>query len=82
MPMQIMASKKPIISYDMHEIIKVPREEMLDLTKKLLNDKKYREEYVKRNYDYIMKYHSEESVCKIHLENLKPFIKEKLNITL
>ena len=80
MPMQIMACKKPIITYDMHEIIKVPREELLELTKKLLEDSEYREQYVKKNYNYIMKHHTEEAVCGLHLDNLRPLIDKKFNI--
>ena len=77
MPMQIMATKKPIVTYDMHELIKVPREELLNLTQKLFEDKKFCKEYVEKNYKYILEVHSEEAVCKQHLENLKPFL-EKL----
>ncbi len=82
MPMQIMASKKPIISYDMHEILKIPREELEEFTKKLMNDDKFRNEYIERNYNYIMEYHTEESICKMHIDNLRPFIKSKLNINI
>jgi hypothetical protein len=78
MPMQIMACKKPIITYDMHELIKIEREDLFDFTKKLFEDEKYRNDYIERNYKYILDFHSEKSVCKIHLENLKPFLKSKL----
>ena len=61
----------------MHELIKVPREELLNLTQKLFEDKKFCKEYVEKNYKYILEVHSEEAVCKQHLENLKPFL-EKL----
>ena len=50
MPMQIMACKKPIITYDMYEIIKVERENLLDLTKKLFEDNDFRAEFIERNY--------------------------------
>jgi len=82
MPMQIMASKKPIITYDTHEIVKINRDKLLDLTKNILEDKKFRDDYIEKNYNYILQYHTEESISKIHLENLKPFLKEKLNINL
>lgn len=78
MPMQIMACKKPIITYDMHEIVKVAREDLENLTKQLLEDEEFRTSYIERNYKYILDFHTEKSICKIHLENLKPFIKQKL----
>ncbi|MBW7954466.1 glycosyltransferase [Candidatus Gracilibacteria bacterium] len=81
MPMQIMACKKPIITYDMHELIKIERDELLDLTKKLFEDEDFKKSYIERNYKYIIDFHSEKSICKIHLENLKPFLKEKLDLS-
>lgn len=76
MPMQIMACKKPIITYDMHELIKVKREDLLDLTQKLFENPDFKEKYIQRNYDYIIKNHSEESICKMHLENIQPFLEK------
>ena len=80
MPMQIMACKKPIVTYDMHEIIKIPREELWELTKKLLENEKYRNKSIQKNYDYIMKYHTEKAVCNIHLKNIRSMLKEKYKI--
>jgi len=80
MPMQIMASKKPIVSFDMHEIIKVPREDLLELTKKIFEDNEFKNTYIEKNYKYIMDFHTEESIAKIHMNNLKPFLKSKCNI--
>lgn len=81
MPMQIMACKKPIITYDMHELIKVEREDLLGLTKRLFEDEKFKQEYVERNYRYILDFHSEKAICRIHLENIKPFLKSKLHLS-
>ncbi len=79
MPMQIMACKKPIITYDVYEIVKIDRDNLISYTKKILEDKKFQEETVERNYNYILDFHTEKSISKIHLENLKPLIKSKLN---
>ena len=73
MPMQIMACKKPIITYDMHELIKIPREKLLELTKKLFENKEFRDEYVERNYRYIITTHSEEAVSKKYLNDIRIF---------
>lgn len=81
MPMQIMACKKPIITYDMHELIKIERDDLFNLTKKLFEDEDFKKDYIERNYKYIIDFHSEKSICKIHLENLKPFLKSKLNLS-
>jgi len=81
MPMQIMACKKPIVTYDTHELIKVERENLFDLTKRIFEDRKFKNEYIERNYQYTIDFHSEKAICKIHLENLKPFMKTKLGLT-
>jgi len=78
MPMQIMACKKPIVTYDMHELIKIEREGLLDLTKKLLEDKEFQDLSVEKNYRYVHDMHSEQSICRMHVENLMPFMKVKL----
>lgn len=82
MPMQIMACRKPIVTYDMHELIKVEREDLWELTKKIFEDREFSREYVERNYKYIQDMHTEESICRMHIENLKPIIKRKLNVEL
>jgi glycosyltransferase involved in cell wall biosynthesis len=74
MPMQIMACKKPIVTYDMYELIKVPRQDLWELTRKLFEDEDFKKEYIERNYQYIMHFHTEKSIAKMHLENLRPFI--------
>jgi hypothetical protein len=79
MPMQIMACRKPIVTYDMHELIKVEREELGELTKKIFEDADYSREYVERNYQYIQDMHTEESICRMHMEHLQPFIEKKLH---
>ena len=82
MPMQIMACRKPIVTYDMHELIKVEREDLLELTRRIFEDADFSREYVERNYKYIQDTHTEDSICRMHLENLKPIIKRKLNVDL
>ena len=79
MDMQIMACKKAIITYDKYEIVKIDIDKLLDLTKNILENKNFKEKYISKNYKYIMEFHTEEAVSKIHLNNLKPFFK-KLNI--
>lgn len=79
MPMQIMACKKAIITYDMHEIVKIPREDLLWFTQQLFEDWKVKEEYVKKNYKYIMDYHTEDAIAKMHLKNLQIFLNKNFN---
>lgn len=74
MPMQIMACKKAIISYDMHEIIKIPREELMDYTMKIMEDNEFKKSEIEKNYDYIMWYHTEKSIVEMHIKNLQEFI--------
>lgn len=79
--MQIMACKKPIITYDLHELIKIPREELASYAVQLLEDKNFRDSQVQRNYDYIMRTHSEEAVCRQHFDNLKPLLENKIGLS-
>lgn len=80
MPMQIMACRKPIVTYDMYELIKVNHEDLFNLTKQIFEDPVFTKEYTDRNYRYIQEVHSEEAICRMHLENLRPFIEKKLHI--
>ncbi|GAB0174355.1 MAG: hypothetical protein HHAS10_02340 [Candidatus Altimarinota bacterium] len=77
MPMQIMACRKPIVTYDMHELIKVERDDLLDLTKNILENPKFRSTYIERNYQYILDMHSEASIAKMHLKNILPIAIKK-----
>lgn len=77
MPMQIMACRKPIVTYDIHELIKVERHDLLELTKKILEDKEFATTYIERNYRYILDTHSEAAIAKKHLENILPIAKKK-----
>jgi glycosyltransferase involved in cell wall biosynthesis len=75
LPMQVMLSKKPIVTLDHYEIIKTPVEKLPELALKLLSDEQFRKETVEKNYQYVVNAHSPASVCKTHMENLRPFIK-------
>jgi glycosyltransferase involved in cell wall biosynthesis len=75
LPMQVMLSKKPIVTLDHYEIIKTPVEKLPELALKLLSDEQFRKETVEKNYQYVVNVHSPASVCKTHMENLRPFIK-------
>lgn len=77
MPMQIMACRKAIVTYDIHEIIKIERDELLELTKKILEDKEFATTYIERNYRYILDMHSESAIARRHLENILPIAKKK-----
>lgn len=81
MPMQIMACKKPIITYDKHEIVKVAREDLPGLARNILEDETFKNQYIQKNYEYIINHHSEKAICQIHLDNIKPFLKSKLWLT-
>jgi len=75
-----MACRKPIVTYDMYELIKVNHEDLLNLTKQIFEDPIFVKEYIDRNYRYIQEVHSGEAICRMHLENLRPFIEKKLHI--
>lgn len=72
--MQVMACKKPIVTYDNFEIIKIKPDKLLDLTRDILENKEKCEMFIEKNYKYIYDFHTEESISKIHLNNLKPFM--------
>lgn len=78
LPMQAMALKKPIVTLDNYEIIKVSVENLPDLALKLLNDKNFCQEYIERNYQYILDFHSPKNVSFQHLENIKNAFKNKI----
>jgi hypothetical protein len=82
MPMQIMACKKPIVTYDMYEIVKTPRDGLLELTMKLFEDTNFKKENIVKNYEYIMNYHTESAIAKIHLDNLAVFMQKNINTTI
>jgi glycosyltransferase involved in cell wall biosynthesis len=75
LPMQVMAAKKPIITLDKYEIVKKDLDELPALTLKILEDDFFAKLYVEKNYDYIVKYHSQEAVSKAHLDNIRKVIK-------
>ena len=53
---------------------------MLDLTKKICEDNDFRVEIIERNSKYLKDVHSERAICNQHIENLRPFLKSKLNM--
>ncbi len=77
LPMQVMACKKPIVTLDNYEIIKVPMEKLPELAMRLLANPQFRLDFVEKNARYINEIHSPEAVCKKHLENIQKYLKIK-----
>lgn len=78
--LEAMACKAPIVAMDSFEIIKTKYDDIEKLAFKILEDKEFKKNYIERNYNYVKKVHSLESVSKIYLEKLKPLLKSKFNI--
>lgn len=76
LPMQVMLCKKPIVTLDKYEVVKKSIEELPSYTLKLLAESDFREQEVNEKYAYVMRTHSPEGVCKIHLKNLEPFLQK------
>lgn len=74
LPMQVMAMKKPIVTLDRYEIIKKEIDELPELALRLLSDSDFRNDFVEKNYAYILESHSEAAVAKKHLDNLSKFL--------
>lgn len=79
--MEAMACKAPIIVSDLNELIFKNLDELDELAFKLLEDKNFKKEYIEKNYEYVKNTHSLENIAKIYLENLKPFLRSKLNLS-
>lgn len=70
LPMQVMAMKRPIVTLDKYEVVKNNIADLPQIALKLLDDEKYRNEIIERNYQYIVAVHSPEAVCRRHVENI------------
>lgn len=70
LPMQIMALKKPIVTLDRYEAVKVEPAGLSSLALDLLEKPGFREEFVRKNFDYLIEHHSGEAVARRHLQNL------------
>ncbi|MBU4217090.1 glycosyltransferase [Candidatus Parcubacteria bacterium] len=75
LPMQVMALRRPLVSFDNYETLKTSVAEMPGLAIKLLTDDKFKNDIVEKNYQYILNNHDSESVAKIHYNNLLNFKK-------
>jgi glycosyltransferase involved in cell wall biosynthesis len=68
--LEAMACNIPVISKSDFEIpMKV--QELPELAMKILTDEKFKEQFCKRNFDYVQKVHSPPVVCGQHLKNMK-----------
>jgi glycosyltransferase involved in cell wall biosynthesis len=74
LPMQVMLSKRPLVTLDNYETVKTPIEGLPALALRLLSDEQFRKETVEKNYRYVMDVHAPKSVCETHLANLKQFL--------
>ena len=82
MELECMACKAPIVAMDSFEIIKTPFAQIEDLAWRVLEDVMFRKEYVQRNYDYVKRVRSLESVHKLYYDTLKPIVLKKLKKTI
>ena len=78
--LELMACKAPVVAMDSFEIIKTKYDDIEKLSWKVLENKDFRNYYIKKNYNYVKNIHSLENVSKIYLKNLKPFLEDKLGI--
>lgn len=75
LPMQVMALKKPIVTLDNYEVIKIKTDELANLSIKLLRDEEFRNNFIERNYNYIIKTHDPKEIAMVHYENIKKILK-------
>lgn len=68
--LEAMACKAPVLGHDLYEVLFEPLENMFPLACKLIEDKEFRAQYIKRNYEYVMKVHGPESVAQQYEKDL------------
>lgn len=68
---EAMVCEAPILCCDLNEIIFEPIENIEDIAYKIIEDKKYRNWYIKRNYDYIIKIHWIDNVARIYEKDIQ-----------
>lgn len=71
LPMQVMAAERPIVSLDNHELLKVPVTDMPAYTLRLLQDKSFRADTVKKNAAYIRECHNAQNITKTHFGRIE-----------
>jgi glycosyltransferase involved in cell wall biosynthesis len=71
LPLQVMALKKPVITLDKYEVIKKPVEELPEFTLQLLEDAKFRDEWIERCYKHVHEVHGPRAIAERHLANLR-----------
>ncbi len=64
--LEAMACEAPILCCDLNEIIFEPIGNMEKMAYKIIEDKSYKDWYVKRNYDYVVKVHWMENIAKVY----------------
>ncbi len=67
---EAMACKAPTLCCDLNEIIFEPIEKLEKLAYKIIDDKKYRKEYIEKTYKYVMKIHGIQNVAKIYEKDI------------
>jgi hypothetical protein len=65
--LEAMACKSPIICHDLYEILFIDLKDILTVSHKIIDDLKYREKYVDRNYEYIKSVHSTKKVLSHYI---------------
>jgi glycosyltransferase involved in cell wall biosynthesis len=70
--LEAMACGAPIVTLDKYEIKKEFEKlnQLEELAFKLIENKKFKEQFIKRNLAYVKKMHSEKSVTKMNLKNI------------
>ncbi len=71
LPMQVMATKRPIVSLDRYEILKEYSETLPELTRRLLSDTLFKVNFVEKNFRYVHDTHTAANISARHLSNLE-----------
>jgi hypothetical protein len=62
--LESMAYQLPILAIDHYETLFYPIEAIEEIAKKLVSDRNYRNEYTKKNLDYILEHHAPKRVSE------------------
>ncbi|MDO4713484.1 MAG: glycosyltransferase family 4 protein [bacterium] len=69
--LEAMACKAPVLGHDLYEVLFEPLENMFALACKLIEDTRFKAEYIQRNYNYVLATHSLAVVAKHYEADLK-----------
>ena len=69
--MQVMALKRPIVTYDRYEAGNKTLEELPSCALKILEDAQFSKEWAQKAYQYVHDHHAARAIAERHLANLK-----------